>query len=52
VAVVWNTADIDEAFVVADHILVMFQGKVAYSGAKATTTREQVAIAMSGAEEA
>ena len=50
VAVLWNTADIDEAFNVADHILVMFQGRVAYSGARSSTTREQVAIAMSGAE--
>ncbi len=49
VAVVWNTADIDEAFLVGDHILVLFQGRVALLGSRATTPREQVALAMSGA---
>lgn len=50
IAIVWNTADIDEAFMVADTFLVMFRGRIAYLGPKAETTRDLVARAMSGSE--
>ncbi len=52
VAIVWNTADLDEAFAVADTFLVMFRGRVAYLGRREDTSLERLALAMSGAEEA
>jgi ABC-type uncharacterized transport system ATPase subunit len=50
VAVVWNTADIDEAFAVSNRMLVMCDGRVTLFTETAAATREQVALAMSGAE--
>ncbi len=49
VAVAWNTADIDEAFAVSNRLLVMCDGRVTLLTETATATREQVALAMSGA---
>jgi len=48
VAVLWNTADIDEAFSVSDRLLVMCDGKVTFTEETSQATREQVALAMSG----
>jgi simple sugar transport system ATP-binding protein len=48
VAVLWNTADIDEAFAVSDRILVMCHGEVTLIGQTSGITREQVALAISG----
>jgi len=48
-AVVWNTADLDEAFVVGDVLLVMFQGRAALVVDRRSTSHEVVAAAMSGA---
>ena len=48
-AVVWNTADLDEAFVVGDVLLVMFQGRAALLVDRRSTSHEVVAAAMSGA---
>jgi ABC-type uncharacterized transport system ATPase subunit len=52
VAIVWNTADLDEAYRVADTFLVMYRGRIAYFGKRETTTRDELAIAMSGSSEA
>lgn len=52
IAIVWNTADIDEAFMVADTFMVMFRGRIAYLGPKAHTGRDVLARAMAGSEEA
>jgi len=46
--VLWNTADIDEAFSVSDRLLVMCDGKVTFTEETSQATREQVALAMSG----
>lgn len=51
VAIVWNTADLDEAFVVADTFLVMYRGRIAYFGNRETTTRDKLAMAMSGSNQ-
>jgi simple sugar transport system ATP-binding protein len=48
-AVVWNTADLEEAFVVGDVLLVMFQGRAALLVDRRSTSHEVVAAAMSGA---
>jgi simple sugar transport system ATP-binding protein len=48
VAIVWNTADIDEAFAVADTFLVMYKGQAAFLGARHEATRDTIALAMSG----
>lgn len=47
-AIVWNTADIDEAFAVADTFLVMFRGRAALVVDRENATREKIALAMSG----
>lgn len=48
VAVVWNTADIDEAFSVGDTFLVMYKGQQAFLGPRSEATRDRIALAMSG----
>lgn len=48
VAIVWNTADIDEAFSVADTFLVMFNGRLEYLAPRTEATRDKIALAMSG----
>lgn len=48
VAVVWNTADIDEAFSVGDTFLVMYKGQPAFLGPRSEATRDRIALAMSG----
>ena len=48
IAVVWNTADIDEAFSVADTFLVMYKGEAAFLGSRSEATRDRIALAMSG----
>ena len=52
VAIVWNTADLDEAFMVADKFLVLYRGRIAYLGNRETTIRDELALAMSGSREA
>lgn len=47
-AIVWNTADIDEAFMVADTFLVMFRGRAALLIGRNEATRDKIALAMSG----
>ena len=51
IAIVWNTADLDEAYIVADTFLVMYRGQIAYFGKRETTTRDKLAMAMSGSSE-
>jgi simple sugar transport system ATP-binding protein len=48
VAIIWNTADIDEAFAVADTFLVMYKGQAAFLGSRSEATRDRIALSMSG----
>jgi simple sugar transport system ATP-binding protein len=48
VAVIWNTADIDEALSVGDSFLVMYKGQAAFLGPRSEATRDRIALAMSG----
>ena len=50
IAVIWNTADIDEAYAVSHRLIVMSDGRVTLDRPTATTSRQQVATAMSGTE--
>jgi simple sugar transport system ATP-binding protein len=49
VAVLWATADIDEALEVGDRVLVMCQGRLTLVSDTSATSRQDVARAMSGA---